>query len=29
MGADGQYGVGVRWLVLTPSPDPASLESLR
>ncbi|GEM_PF-1221421 len=29
MGADGRYGVGMRWLVLTPSPSPAKLESLR
>ncbi len=26
MSADGRYGVGMRWLVLTPSPSPASLE---
>ncbi len=29
MDADGRYGVGMRWLVLTPVASPASLESLR
>ncbi len=29
MSADGRYGVGMRWVVLTPSPSPAKLESLR
>gem|GEM_PF-1009323 len=29
MSADGRDGVGMRWVVLTPSPSPASLESLR
>jgi len=29
MSADGRYGIGMRWLVLTPSPSPAKLESLR
>jgi len=29
MSADARYGVGMRWLVLTPSPSPAKLESLR
>ncbi len=26
MSADGRYGIGMRCLVLTPSPSPASLE---
>ncbi len=26
MSADGRYGAGMRWLVLTPSPSPAKLE---